>query len=177
MTDRKFNFALGLAAFHLVMVAAGLWGSNLFVKTPLASYYEVYGKLTGALAQIKFFAPGLKSQIRVVAEGTMPSGEKFSTTLLQGNREVDLRTYNILAAFWAPSISDKADVQRSIVASWAGKLFGQMPALEAVEIRVEAVELPSMELARHGAKIFWHEIYRASYLKKERHLELVNEKS
>lgn len=152
---------------HLSFVVLGALSLDPWSKLgKIGMILTFYGEATGASSGYGFFAPGVGSQLR----------SKFFTESFNGitaeallanplNRESDLRLGNLVGWFW----NDRADrkIQRSLAASWAGKIFGDDPGARTVTVRLESYYLPSMKQYREGQRPDWRFFYEAKFLKKK----------
>ncbi len=180
MNTSKQKLFLGLVAFHLALVILGAF------QVPLSNevgdyFYQMYGKITGASSGYGFFAPGVGTQLRASFEVHDTKGTITKVPLEQGrNREADLRIGNIVGWFWKDTLggdapesgtekgatSKRRDIQRSMTASWAGKIFGRYPETKSVVVILEEYQMPSMDEYRKGERPYWTKYYRAKFEKK-----------
>jgi hypothetical protein len=156
--------ALGIALFHLGMVALGAASIDFSEETWLGKILVFYGNFTGAGTGYGFFAPGVTGQIRARFEVIDKDGNKSMTVLEKHQtHEADLRVGNIIDQFLGDANDDK-DVQRSLAASLAGTVFGRSPSAREVVVRLESFTPPSMAEYREGKRPEWVPLYSASFI-------------
>jgi len=111
---------------------------------------------------IHFFAPGAGTHLRALFE-IQHNGKTTSIEKLKNfkSKEANLRIGNIIQTFWQDS-SDE-EVQRSMAASMAGKMFAKFPKADGVIVIVEAYNLPSMKEFPEKSETYWEPIYAAKF--------------
>lgn len=125
---------------------------------------DYYATLSGANSGYGFFAPRVGSQLRGRFDVYDAAGSKSTQALESGaNGEVDLRVGNILGWFWLDS--KNRPLQRSLAASWAGKMFARNPGAAKVGVRMESYYLPTMSRYREGERPFWKPYYEAKFVR------------
>lgn len=174
LSECKKKF-LGLAMTSIAIThAVGiLWGSlHPEALGPLQASLPIYlyGQITGAASNVKFFSPNIGSQLDIQFRGLVDGKEKVSGGLLTGNREADLRIMKMTSFYSNPSLGKRE--RRSLVASWAGKVFSQHPSMDQVEIIVRLQNLPSMKEYRQGQRPTWQDLYKATFNRRD-HSEVV----
>jgi len=165
MVTRWQKLWLFLALVHVVFVGLGAFNVPL-TDAYFAPLYRYYGRVTGASSGYAFFAPGVGSQLRATFEVYDKQGALIATVPMEKgtNREADLRIGNIIGWFWKDS-SDRA-IQRSMTASWAGKIFGRYPNAAEVVVLLDEYTMPSMEEYRGGKRAQWEKYYKARFARK-----------
>jgi hypothetical protein len=158
MSRRKRAVYISLAIFHLGFVAAGAFELDFEQAGPIAIGYAALSGTDGAYG---FFAPGVGTQLRATFEVTDAGGHKSTDVLTTGvSHEADLRVGDLVAMYW---IADQS-LQRSLAASWAGRMFAKHPGAESVTVRLEAYDLPSMDEYREGRRPGWYPHYEAKFV-------------
>ncbi len=161
------------AALHLGCIAIGAMHRSLNGSGYLGSAAAYYSALSGAYSGYGFFAPGVGAMPWATFEITDANGAVITDALESGaNHEADLRIRNILPLF---NSGDEA-LRRSLVASWAGKMFARHPSAESVAVRLEAYDLPSMQEFRDGKQPAWEPLYKAKFVTRSRHRAALQEK-
>jgi hypothetical protein len=165
--EKRVLFVLPAAAIHLVLV---LVLGVLHVRLPYEGWVEravgYYGALSGASSAYSFFAPTVGPLLWATFEVRDRAGTLTTEALETGvSREADLRVKNIVGMFW-----DEQDpaVRRSLVASWAAKVFAKHPEADSVVVRLEIYDLPSMAEYRAGKQPQWNVEYKAKFNLKAR---------
>ncbi|WP_437589320.1 hypothetical protein [Sorangium sp. So ce1000] len=159
---KRALFVLPVAAIHLVLV---LVLGVLHVRLPYGSWVErtvgYYGALSGASSAYSFFAPSVGPLLWATFQVRDRAGSLTTEALETGaSHEADLRVKNIVDMYW-----DEQDpaVRRSLVASWAAKVFSKHPEAESVVVRLESYDLPSMAEYRAGKQPQWNVEYQAKF--------------
>jgi hypothetical protein len=80
--------------------------------------------------------------------------------LALSNRENARRLSGLLEVF---RNSKKVLPRRSMAASLAAAQFDRTPGAQEISLAVEALRIPSLTAARHGAKANWVPVYTASF--------------
>jgi hypothetical protein len=157
---------LTLGLLHIALVAVGAF--QLSLKDGLLQNLNViYGRISGSTSGYAFFAPGVDSELRAKFLVHNSEGNQIAEVPLeQGkNREADLRVGNIIGWFWREGMETKQ--QRSMTASWAGKIFARYPEAANVVVALEKYHLPSMAEFKSGQRPHWVKYYTAKYVRKE----------
>jgi hypothetical protein len=86
-----------------------------------------------------------------------------STDLLEGaqSSEANIRLANMFTLF--RETVHNQDFQRSLVASWAGKMFERHPEAQKVSVTVSLYQLPAMVEYAGGEKPKWQTLYEAEF--------------
>lgn len=162
----RARLLLGVAAVHLVCVALGALQVDLQSAGWLGRGLAYYGALSGADSGYNFFAPAVNALPWARFQITDAGGAARADVLESGaNHEADLRARSILSLFL---IVDDEALRRSLVASWAGKMFARHPDAESVVVRIEICDLPSMRQYRDGERPSWDLLYQAKLVPKSR---------
>ncbi|WP_434380614.1 hypothetical protein [Melittangium boletus] len=155
-----FVLLCALAAVHLLLVLVGAAHVRLFPATSTPhQLHMAYGAWTGATSGYAFFAPGISQAHRISVDLTLPSGEVVHEPFRFSNDSLDIRAYSMALRFSA--WNRKADYQDNLARAWAATMFGRHPEARQATVRVEKMELPSMEAYRAGERPSWTELYRA----------------
>lgn len=154
---------LGVATGHLILVALGAAGVSLSPLGPLGGLLDEYSVLSGANTGYGFFAPGMGGQLRVRFDVIDAGGQKTATSLgTTASREVDLRVGDIINRFM--DSEEEPRLQRSLAASFAGKIFAHHPQASKVVVHLEAFDPVSMEDFRRGVRPQWTPLYEAKFV-------------
>lgn len=159
---------MGIALFHLLLMALGASGLGYSWLGPLKSPLTYYGALSGAGDGYGFFAPGISGQLRARFEIVDHEGVPQTVRLETGaSHEADLRVGNIIDQFTEDFV-DPDLLQRSLAASLAGTIFGRYPRAERVVVHLENFTPVSMVDYRQGLRAHWDPVYQASFALKRR---------
>lgn len=160
---KKKSFLFTVVGIHLIFVCFGAtqlrpWGR----WEKISAVLDYYGTLSGANSGYGFFAPRVGSQLQAVFEITDSSGKSQTVSLTDGlNREASLRVRKLIDWYW--NDENNKNLQRSLAASWAGKMFARYPSSASVTVRLETYHLPSMGEYKEGKRPHWRPIYRAKF--------------
>ena len=157
----SFKLALVAVACHLALVVAGTQKVALFSGTLLGRVLLLYSMLSGADSYFGFFAPDVGSQLRTRFEFIDREGRRVEDVLRTQNDEKNFRIGNLTAVFWGRNTNE--ELQRSLAASWAGKVFWRNPTAKQVIVNVDAWVFPSMREYREGKRSEWTSFYQASF--------------
>ncbi|WP_437283739.1 hypothetical protein WME90_44435 [Sorangium sp. So ce375] len=160
--EKRALFLLPAAAIHLgLVIVLGV----LHVRLPYGGWAEravgYYGAFSGASSAYSFFAPSVGPLLWATFQVRDRAGTLTTEVLETGaSREADIRVKNIVGMYW-----DEQDpaVRRSLVASWAAKVFAKHPEADSVVVRLEIYDLPSMAEYREGKEPRWHVEYQAKF--------------
>ncbi|MBZ4375193.1 hypothetical protein [Corallococcus sp. AS-1-6] len=148
----------GLAVLHLMLVTCGALHIRLFqAPTGTNAWVRGYAHWTGAASRFSFFAPGVSPAVRVSFDVEHPDGEHEQDDFQFDNDALNVRVYAMLLRF------DLNNGQDAMARAWAATMFGQHPEARAVTVRMELLEVPTMEAHRDGAPLVWTETYKAVF--------------
>ncbi|RKH64885.1 hypothetical protein [Corallococcus aberystwythensis] len=148
----------GLAAAHLLLAACGaLHVPFTRVSATLRPWMLAYAHWTGASSGFSFFAPGVSPATRVSFDLEGASGEWLHDDFQSDNSSVNVRMHSMTLRFGIPESRD------SLARAWAAAMFGRHPDARSVTVRVESLQLPSMEAHLRGSRPLWAEDYRAVF--------------
>ncbi|KYG10943.1 hypothetical protein BE21_01115 [Sorangium cellulosum] len=154
------------AAAHLGCVVLGALHVDPQRAGWLGGVIAYHGALSGADSGYNFFAPAVSALPWARFQVTDASGAAHAEVLESGaNHEADLRVRSILSLFL--QAQDEA-LRRSLVASWAGKMFARHPGAKSVVVRLEICDLPSMQEYREGRRPAWNLLYQAKLVQQSR---------
>ncbi len=160
---RAKKAAVGLLlAGHGAMVIAGVFQVVPFRDRAFGQLFTTLSIVTGTQTNFSFFAPGVGSQLKVTFRVHLPLETKEEVFAI-GTREAELRIGNMIDTFWGRRVNE--EVKQSVAASWAAKVFGDHPDAKAVEVFVDAFELPSMVEYKDGKLPRWDRFYTATFKK------------
>jgi hypothetical protein len=158
------QFWLGVIAAHLVLVALGAASFELNDYGRWGHALAVYCGLTGADGGYGFFAPGVDGQIHALFDVHEADGRTFTTTMGTGSsHEATLRIGNIVDQFQDFDEDRREELNRSLSASLAGRIFGRFPKADRVTVRLEHFAPVSMKEYREGARPQWEPMYSATF--------------
>ncbi|WP_438009519.1 hypothetical protein WME89_13075 [Sorangium sp. So ce321] len=159
-------FIVAAAAVHLGCVVLGALHVDPQKAGGLGGVIAYHGALSGAGSGYNFFAPAVSALPWARFQVTDANGAAHAEVLESGaNQEADLRVRSILSLFL--QAEDEA-LRRSLVASWAGKLFARHPGAKSVVVRLETCDLPSMQQYREGRRPAWDLLYQAKVVPQSR---------
>lgn len=158
---------LGVAAIHLLLVAFGAAKVSFDPLGPPGQLLDHYGLLSGAGSGYGFFASGIGSQLRARFDVVDGQGQRSITSLeTAASHEADLRISHITDEFW--NDDETGGLQRSLAASFAGKIFARYPQAHEVVVRLEQFTPASMEEFRRGSRPQWTPLYEAKFVYQNR---------
>ncbi|WP_437591264.1 hypothetical protein [Sorangium sp. So ce1000] len=154
--------ALVAVVGHLGLVVLGALQIHPEGDGWLARALAYYGALSGAESGYDFFAHSITPLPRARFHVSDAAGATLTDALESGaSRETEIRILNLVTPLL--NVEDPA-IQRSIAASWAGKVLARHPAAESVLVRVETYDLPSMREYREGKRSGWNLQYEAKFM-------------
>jgi hypothetical protein len=144
------------AGIHLFI--ALLYSSHLqvehFIPEPIERPIRIYGNFTGAHTHFNFFAPVVVTQVRVNFRLGLAGDAVRDIQVTAPNAEVNQRLAMMFNFYLRPT------AREPLVKAWAEHMLAAHPEAEWVQIRVEILEIPTLEEFRSGAKARWTEIRR-----------------
>lgn len=163
-----------LCAVQLLLVCAGAASvdfSDGFGSIGKALAY--YSELSGAGSSYGFFAPGVGGQIRARFELIDARGVVTYPWLARSsNHEAVLRIGNIIDQFQMIGANENEEerkqLQRSLSASLAAKMFVRFPMSRQVGVYLDNFEPVSMKEFRLGRRPEWTPLYEARFLRSQR---------
>jgi len=148
---------MAAAVVHLVIAA--LFSTHVrveeFMPWVLARPLLLYGGYTGAATRFNFFAPSVPTQPRVHFALKGRDGTTRNADLLTPSNEANQRVSTMLALYELPAL------RPLLMRSWGVYALTRHPEAEAVEVRIEILDIPTLEQARAGRKPAWVESERA----------------
>lgn len=160
MEITRVQSLLGAAALaHVGFITAGALGLDIGRAGALPGYYAV---LTGTEGPYGFFAPGVSPELRAIFHIEDGSGAVTTDTLETGaTPEANRRFKNLVTKL---RLARGVAGARLFTRSWAKRMFGRHPSSTSVTVRVEALDLPTMEAWRKGQRPTWRLLYRETFL-------------
>ncbi len=154
----RHGLLTGLAALHLLMVACGaLHVPFSGMAATVSPWARAYGHWTGSSSGFSFFAPGVSPAVRVSFDLEGASGAPLHDDFRSDNGAVSLRIHSMNLRF---NLEESRD---ALARAWAAAMFGRHPDARSVTVRVESLQLPSMEAHLQGSRPLWTEAYRAVF--------------
>ena len=156
MTPAVRRVAIIAAAIHLSIAA--LFSTHWPVERVLPDFVErplkLYGLYTGAQTHFNFFAPVVATQARarfrlVARDGTIRTDE-----LLTRSAEANQRLAMMFTFYGEPQI------RPFLARAWAVHMLARHPDAVAVEVRVEALDIPTLPQVKAGKSARWIEVDR-----------------
>ncbi|CAM4034135.1 hypothetical protein G4177_05340 [Corallococcus sp. ZKHCc1 1396] len=152
------GFVTGFALLHLLLVTCGALHIRLFQgESAVNTWIRGYAHWTGAGSRFSFFAPGVSPAVRVAFDVERPDGERVKDDFQFDNSALNVRVYAMLLRFGLNDGQDK------MARAWAASMFGRHADARSVTVRMEVLEVPTMEAHREGAPLVWTETYRAVF--------------
>lgn len=153
--------ALVAAVGHLSLVTMGALHIYPQGGGWLSRAIAYYGALSGAESAYAFFAHSVTPLPRASFHVSDATGAITTDALESGaSRETEIRILNIITPFLR---NEDPAIQRSIAASWAGKVLVRHPGARSVAVRLETYDLPSMREYREGKQPRWDLHYEAKF--------------
>ncbi|WP_437716015.1 hypothetical protein WMF45_06125 [Sorangium sp. So ce448] len=160
--SRSHAAALVAVAGHLGLVVMGALQIHPEGDGWPARALAVYGALSGAESGYAFFADSITPLPRASFHVSGAGGATLTDALESGaSRETEIRILNLITPFL--SVEDPT-IQRSIAASWAGKVLARHPAAQSILVRLETCDLPTMREYREGKRSSWNMQYEAKFM-------------
>ncbi|MBN8228984.1 hypothetical protein JYK02_15850 [Corallococcus macrosporus] len=154
----RHGLLTGLAAVHLLLVACGAFHVPFLQLTDtVRPWAQGYAHWTGASSGFSFFAPGVSPAVKVAFDLEGASGEQLHDDFRSDNSAVNVRIHSMMLRFGLPDSRD------ALARAWAAAMFGRHPGARSVTVRVESLQLPSMEAHLRGERPVWSEAYRAVF--------------
>jgi hypothetical protein len=158
--QRRPHVAIGAAAVQLCFAAAGALELDFDHANPVISQYAA---LSGTDSGYGYFAPDVGTHLRVTFALTSADGKTSADVLTTGaSHEADLRIGDMIAMFWMVD----QDLQRSLAASWAGRMLARHPEAERVVVHLDVYELSTMAEYREGKRPGWSPYYEAEFVRR-----------
>ncbi|MGZ3746710.1 MAG: hypothetical protein ACXWRE_05060 [Pseudobdellovibrionaceae bacterium] len=171
LQQKKINIWLKIgivAGFcHLILVSLGAADISFSNKHWWGRVVNYYGEISGSTFGYGFFAPGVSAQIRAVFDVVEKDSTLTTRTLDASNREIDLRTSDIIEQFIGDDRKDPMDFQRALSASLSRAIFAEHPGAKSITIRLESFEPNSMEEFRQGKRPSWISLYSAKFINRK----------
>lgn len=158
MTGRMKVLAAA-AAFHLALAA--LYAPHVpvepYMPRVLDRAFAIYGGFSGVRNHFDFFAPTVSTQARVDFRVLAADGSVRHVRLATPSGEANNRIALMLTFYAYPTERER------LLRAWARYVLGLHPEAVAVESRIEALEIPTLEqIAAAGAQARWVELGRAT---------------
>jgi hypothetical protein len=154
-----------IAAASVHLAVAALFSTHVRVELLLPGAIEqplrVYGNYSGASTHFNFFAPAVPTQPRVTFVLAMRDGTSRTVDLATPSAEVNQRFANMFGSY------ELADLRPFLVRAWAVYELGLYPDAQAVDVRVEVLDLPTLAQAQAGRKPSWVEVERTVVRREE----------
>lgn len=148
---------MAAAAVHLVIAA--LFSTHVRVENLIPWVInrplQLYGGYTGAATRFNFFAPAVPTQPRVHFLLTDRDGKTRSADLLTPSNEANQRISTMLTLYELPAL------RPLLMRSWAVYALTRHPDAQAVEVRIEILDIPTLAQARAGRAAAWVEVDRS----------------
>ena len=148
---------MAAAAIHLVIAA--LFSTHVrvenFIPWVIERPLQLYGGYTGAATRFNFFAPSVPTQPRVHFALKGRDGTTRNADLLTPSNEANQRVATMLSLYELQSL------RPLLMRAWAVYALARHPDADAVEVRVEILDIPTLAQAQAGRKPAWVESERA----------------
>lgn len=164
--SRRWSLVLGAAATcHLILVSLGALQVSPGGQGWVGRLVATYAALSGADNVYGFFAPSVGTIFRAKFAITDRDGATTTDVLERGaSHEASRRMGYLVDMFWDAEHDPK--LQRSLVASWAGKMFTRHPEAKSITALLEVYFLPTMAEYRRGSKPGWDPYYQATFVRR-----------
>ncbi len=150
------NVIVAAAAVHLSIAAffSTHWPVERVLPAILDRPLKLYGAYTGAQTHFNFFAPAVSTQARaqfvlVNADGTFTRDE-----LLTGSAEANQRLAMMFTFYGV------AEARPFLARAWGVHMLDRHPDAQAVEVRVEILDIPTLAELKAGRSSRWVEVDR-----------------
>lgn len=172
--SRRWSLVLGAAAAsHLILVSLG--ALEMLPDGPgwVGRQVANYAALSGADNGYGFFAPSVGTIFRAKFAITDVDGVTTTDVLERGaSHEASRRMGYLVDMFW--DAEHDAELQRSLVASWVGKMFARHPEAKSITAQLDVYFLPTMAEYRQGSKPAWDPHYQATFVRRSQFAKEVN---
>ena len=150
-----------VAATALQLLLAAICAPHVPVEPYLPHAVDraaaLYGSLSGVRNHIDFFAPTVSTQARVEFRVAMADGTTRLMRLATPSAEANNRLALMLTYYSYPS------TRAQLLQAWGEYILRLNPQATAVEVRIEALQIPLLrEAAAGNATARWQEIGRAT---------------
>lgn len=153
------------AGAHLLLAGTGACGLH-FRRGGLGRALTYYATLSGADRQWGFFSNDARTETRIRFAIEDAKGNRTIHRLDEGaNREEALRFDDVMARLWAIHTAADDKMNRTMMASLAGKMFAHYPDARSVTLLYEAYPLPGMNESLHGARPAWVTVDEVKYVR------------
>ena len=155
-----------VAATALHLLLAAIYAPHVPVEPYLPQAVDraaaLYGSLSGVRNHFDFFAPSVSTQARVEFRVAFPEGTTRVMRLATPNGEANNRLALMLTYYSYPS------AREDLLRAWGQYALRLHPHARSVEVRIEALEIPTLREAAGGnTRTRWVEIGRATVANEE----------
>jgi len=163
VTPAARRLATAAAAIHLGVAAffSTHWPVEGYLPAVIERPLKLYGTYTGAQTHFNFFAPTVSTQARAQFVLTKPDGSQVRDELLTTNFEANQRLAMMFTFYGV------AEVRPFLARSWAVHMLNRHPEADSVEVRVEALDIPTLAEIKSGKAARWVEIDRSKVTRRE----------
>lgn len=163
MTPAARKLAIAAATIHLGIAA--LFSTHWAVDKSLPGWIDrpvkLYGAYTGARTHFNFFAPAVSTQARARFVLERADGRVVTDDLSTGNLEADQRIAMMFTFYGV------AEIRPFLSRALAVYMLDRHPEAVAVEVRVEALDIPTLPGLKAGKASRWVEIDRTKLTRRE----------
>jgi len=149
-----------VAATALHLLLAAIYAPHIPVEPYLPRAVDraaaLYGSLSGVRNHFDFFAPTVSTQARVEFRAAMADGTTRLMRLGTPSAEANNRLALMLTYYSYPS------TRVQLLQAWGEYALRLNPQATAVEVRIEALQIPPLREAAAGVPARWVEIGRAT---------------
>ena len=156
-----------VAATALHLLLAAIYAPHVPVEPYLPHAVDraagIYGSLSGVRNHFDFFAPTVSTQAQVEFRVTEADGATRLMRLATPSAEANNRIALMLTYYSYPS------AREDLLRAWGQYALRLHPHARSVEVRIEALEIPTLrEAAAGNTRTRWVEIGRATVAGEER---------
>jgi hypothetical protein len=160
----KRKVVMAAAAIHLALSA--VYAVHIPAETVVPRSFNrvaaIYGSFSGARHHFDFFAPSVSTQARAEFRVMGADGSVRHVRLSTPSAEANNRIALMLTYYSYPSERER------LLHAWGQYVLRLYPHAEAVEARIEALEIPTLQQIAQGAGApRWVELGRATVRKGE----------
>ena len=150
------RIAIAAAAIHLSIAAffSTHWPVERILPDFLERPLKLYGLYTGAQTRFNFFAPAVATQARArfILHGR--DGTTRTDELLTPSAEANQRLAMMFTFYGVPQ------TRPFLARAWAVHMLTRHPEAVAVEVSVEALDIPALPQVKAGRAARWIEVDR-----------------
>jgi len=166
LSRRRKLALLAISGGQLGLVSMSALRVDLGAEGAIGRAAAYYSQLSGASTQYGFFSEDVGTLPRATFD--VKEDDKTTTDTLEtgASHEADFHIVLLVSSIFA--VAEDAEVQRTVAASMAGKIFARHPTAESVVVRAQTYALPTMAEYRNGVRPAWEVFYEGTFVPREK---------